>query len=194
MAEHAFITDLLNTAGTDKGKWYGGLYEVLFRPIRLDIRCVVEIGIGTLSPDRPSNMCGYAAAHYRPGGSLRAWRDYFPNAHIYGFDIAPDTQFLEPRITTYLCDSTRDEARRIASEMSPKPDLIIDDGLHTAEAQRATIRNFFPSLRSSGIYIVEDVFPTDVDTIIEELRQLAPKSAAFVDRSWGSRVAIVSRK
>lgn len=86
------IKAMLDAQGTDKGRWYGGLYGVLLSPIRECVRCVVEIGIGTMIPGRPSSMVGVVGAGtYRPGASLRAWRDFFPNADVHGVDVAPDT-------------------------------------------------------------------------------------------------------
>ena len=38
-------------------------------------------------------------------------------------------------------------------------DIIIDDGVHHPELQMKTLRNFYPSLRPNGIYVIEDVQP-----------------------------------
>jgi hypothetical protein len=38
-------------------------------------------------------MVGYAGEGYKPGGTLRSWREFFPNATIYGIDVQPETQF-----------------------------------------------------------------------------------------------------
>src|SRR6476620_748328 len=59
------IKQLLDHSGSDKGKWYGGLYEVLLQPTRHAVKSLVEIGIGTLIPNAPSSMVGYASADYR---------------------------------------------------------------------------------------------------------------------------------
>ena len=40
----------------------------------------------------------------KPGASLRVWRDYFPNAIIYGADIDKDILFAEERIKTFYID------------------------------------------------------------------------------------------
>jgi len=65
------IKQLLDRSGSDKGKWYGGMYEVLLQPSRYAIKSLIEIGIGTFIPNAPSSMVGYASEDYRPGGSLR---------------------------------------------------------------------------------------------------------------------------
>src|ERR1051325_4783348 len=97
------ITELLNRAGSDKGRWYKGMYDVLLQPYRYAIDCMIEIGIGT-----PAVMAGYCSEDYRVGASLRCWRDFLPNAQVFGLDIDPNAQLTteEPRIRTYQCDST----------------------------------------------------------------------------------------
>lgn len=39
-----------------------------------------------------------------PGGSLRAYRDYLPNAKIYGAGIDASILFPEDRINTFVVD------------------------------------------------------------------------------------------
>jgi hypothetical protein len=150
------LRDLFDTQGTDKG-WYSDFYEVLLRDRREELRNLLEIGIGTLAPGENATMFGYAADCYRPGGSLRAWRDYFPNAEIVGLDCQPDTQFSELRIRTLLCDTTDAASAAAALATLPQFDVIIDDGSHAAQDQLATLRNFYPALRPSGLYFIEDI-------------------------------------
>jgi len=190
------LRELFDREGSDKGRWYGGLYDVLLQPQRQAVRCVVEIGIGTLIPGAESSMVGWAAEHYRPGGSLRAWRDFLPQAEVYGLDVAPDTQFAdEPRIQTFLCDSTAaEQVAGILRRIARPADLVIDDGLHDVNAQVKTLKNFLPALRDGGLYVVEDVLPVHVGALIDELEASHPGCHYFVDRSWGTRVALVIRK
>ena len=150
------LRTLFDTQGTDKG-WYSDFYEILLRDRREELRSLLEIGIGTLAPGENASMFGHAADHYKPGGSLRAWRDYLPNAEIVGLDCQPDTQFSDERIRTLLCDSTDAASAAGALATLPKFDAIIDDGSHVAEDQLATLRNFYPALRPSGFYFIEDV-------------------------------------
>lgn len=144
--------------GSDKKlSGYTKLYDPLFNPIRDDVKSFLEIGIGTLDPSIPSSFVGNPAhyPHYKPGGSLRAWRDYFQNAQIYGIDVAEDCRFEEDRIKTFIFSSLDrndcDENLRDAFF-----DAILDDGLHTAIGQLTTIRNLFHRVRENGYYIVED--------------------------------------
>jgi hypothetical protein len=156
--------------GTDKVD-YAAAYQAVLEPRRASISTVMEIGIGTLRPTAESSMVGWAAPHYTPGGSLRSWRDFFPNAIVFGFDTEPDTQFSEKRIKTFLCDSTEVEQVQAIFERQqlPRADLVVDDGSHRAEDQIETFRNFFPRLGPGGIYIIEDVIPSRPFPAIAEL-------------------------
>jgi len=156
------LAQLFNHYGSDKDRnGYAQLYSVLLSPRRDAVHLFLEIGIGTLLPGVHSSMQGYALEGYAPGGSLRAWRDWFPRAHIWGCDVQPDTQFSEPRITTKLCDSTDADAvqRSFGSNNPPSIDVIVDDGSHLDQHQLVTLRNFWPLLRDGGIYVVEDIHP-----------------------------------
>jgi hypothetical protein len=191
------IRELFDREGTDKGRWYGGLYDVLLQPHRQSIACVVEIGIGTLIPGAASSMVGWGAKNYRPGASLRAWREFLPNAFVYGVDVAPDTQFAdEARLKAFLCDSTdTEQVNRFFSRIAPAvPDLIVDDGLHEAKAQIKTLKNFLPFLRPGGLYVLEDVAPNDVSAILSKLSHTFPGYPHFVDRRSEPWVAIVIRR
>ena len=156
----ANLSAIFTRCGTDKViNGYAGLYEALFSRGRHEIRRVLEIGIGTMIPGAPSSMVGFAPEGYKPGASLRAWREFFPNATIYGADIQPDTQFSdEERIVTVLCDSSDpDQVKKLMSTFNNEQfDIIIDDGSHILANQLKTLRNLYPFLKSGGFYIVED--------------------------------------
>jgi hypothetical protein len=156
---------LIEKYGTDKAiSGYSKSYEYLFNDIKNEVTSLLEIGIGSLDANIDSNFRqiieskyeGLSLDHYRQGGSLRVWRDYFPKAQISGIDIAEDCRFTEDRITTYICDSTDKSAcdRQLNTDMF---DIIIDDGSHRAEAQLKTFKNFFSRTRFGGLYIIEDL-------------------------------------
>ena len=102
------LTFYIEKYGSDKrASRYTLIYHPLLNHLRDTTNAVLEIGVGTLQPEIPSTFTGNIRLypHYPPGGSLRAWRDYFPNANVYGVDIAEDCKFTEDRISTYICDS-----------------------------------------------------------------------------------------
>jgi hypothetical protein len=92
------------------------------------------------------------------GGSLEMWRKYLgPEAQIIGLDI-------DPACEAYVTDGTRvfigDQAdpaflRRILVEVGT-PDLVLDDGGHTANQQIVSFETIYPTMPEHGIYMVED--------------------------------------
>jgi len=121
----------------------------------------MEIGIGTMIPGVYSTMNGYALPGYAPGGSLRAWRDFFKNGRIVGVDVQPDTQFEEERIQTFICNTVDPvSVDELFGKLDGRQfDVILDDGAHFDEYQVTTLRNFFKHVKPGGYYIIEDLNP-----------------------------------
>ena len=95
----------------------------------------------------------------KPGASLRVWKDFFPNAKVYGADVDRHTLFVEDRISTYYVDQFD---KLSIEEMWIKInennfDLIIDDGAHYFDANINFYENSFDKLRKDGFYIIEDI-------------------------------------
>lgn len=159
------LDQLFNKHASDKQteNGYAPIYHAVLKHLREEPITLLEIGIGTVIQGAYCSMYGHDLPGYRPGASLRAWRDYFPKALIYGIDIQPDTMITdEPRIQTALCDTTDPAAVKAFSARQPAGfDVIVDDGAHIPELQLKTLRNFFPVLRSNGIYVIEDVNRND---------------------------------
>ncbi len=138
---------------------YADLYYILFNFSRNSVMAVFECGLGTKNLNFKSNM-GETGI---PGASLRAWRDYFPNAKIFGADIDSQILFSEDRIETFHVDQTVLESienmwEKISFE---EFDIIIDDGLHTFNAGVSLFEASFSKLREGGIYVIEDINPND---------------------------------
>jgi len=120
-------------------------YDEMFRYRRDTVKKVVEIGIGNMHP------------YYVKGASLYMWREYFPNARIYGADIDPNLLFEEDRIKTILCDQTKSEdLGNLIKITGDDIDLFIDDGLHTPESQVFTCLTILPLVSKDTIYVIED--------------------------------------
>src|ERR1700730_10847839 len=82
------LDELFDRYGSDKNRnGYTPVYHALLKHLRDRPMDILEIGIGTLIAGAPSSMVGFALPGYRPGGSLRAWRDYFPKAPVLGMDV-----------------------------------------------------------------------------------------------------------
>ena len=137
------------------------------------MKLVFECGLGTNNPNLQSNM----TINGIPGASLRVWRDYFKNAQIYGADIDKDILFQEDRIKTYYVDQLNTPSietmwKNIGINNF---DIIIDDGLHTTDANINLFINSFNKLKKNGIYIIEDVHILELNNIMEKLKKFNPE-------------------
>jgi hypothetical protein len=144
--------------GSDKARTnnYTPLYSAMFME-RLDhpLR-ILELGLGSNNPHVLSNMGIFGA----PGASLRGWSELFPNATVYGADIDRGILFEEDRIKTFYCDQLdRSAIRDLWSqpELQCGADIIIEDGLHTFEANISFLEGSLDHLRLGGIYVAEDI-------------------------------------
>jgi len=133
-------------------------YNTLLNPLRSSINCVLEIGIGNTPL-----MAPIVGKIYKPGASLRMWKDYFPNAQIIGCDILKSVLFNdEERIHTFFVDQSQKTSLEglmtNVKTINQYPDLIIDDGSHIDVHQRTSFRVLWDYVRpNGGIYIIEDI-------------------------------------
>lgn len=179
------LEELFQLHQTDKGiHGYHTLYEELL-PLPTTVSSVLEVGIGTLDPEATSTTAGWFPETYRPGASLRAWRDHFPNAVVWGLDPAPDCMIEgEERIVTKLCDSTN----RLQVDMCLLPDqefdLIVDDGDHFHESQTATLANLWAHVKPGGWYVIEDVYIMNAYVIADVIGKHWHNVIMRPSRSW----------
>lgn len=153
--------------GTDKcpkiRHSYTPFYYELFSGRQDKIKKLLEIGIGYKSPDPRKQYQGYQI-----GGGLMMWRDFFPNAQIYGTDIRKDTLITGERLHTYLCDQyNAEQMGKLIKEIGSDIDIVVDDGSHKHEHQVWTCQFLMPLLKKDVLYIIEDVLYTD--TIVKRL-------------------------
>jgi hypothetical protein len=137
------LVEISSRYETDKAGFthYLANYEGWFGPLRE--KDIVPLELGILD-----------------GGSLKLWRDYFPNGRIVGLDLNP-ISIDDPsgRINVYACEQQdRILLDRIAAETAPGGfDIIIDDCSHIASLARASFRHLFDNyLKSGGFYVIED--------------------------------------
>lgn len=155
------LCKMMTRNGSDKGNGhtYTRFYYEMFKDIRNEPLNIFEVGLGTNNINIPSNM-GRGGI---PGASLRGWRDFFPNANIVGADIDKDILFTENRIKTFYCNQL--ESSTIIEMWSKIPeyfDIIVDDGLHTPQANLTFFQNSFFKLKQNGIYIIEDIYVANI--------------------------------
>jgi hypothetical protein len=151
---------------TDKGPYhsYTPHYYKALKDKRHSVRHLLEIGIGYRSPNPAVN-------YFWPyGASLRMWEEFFPNAQIWGLDIAPEVMMNVGRIRTALVDqsSAISLSNTLRAIGIPEWDVIIDDGSHILEHQVLTVNMYLPYLKKGGLFIIEDV-NVDPNTIGDHL-------------------------
>jgi hypothetical protein len=145
--------------GSDKGCVHHN-YTMIYAPLLGTLQDrplnIFELGLGTNAAELKSSM-GVLGS---PGASLRGWRDLFPRARIYGAYIDRNILFESERIKTYYCDQLDQTAIR---ELWEQPDLgcgmdiLIEDGLHTLEANISFLEGSLAAVRPDGYYIIEDI-------------------------------------
>ncbi len=148
------LDELGHKYGTDKASGahdYLRWYEKFFQQMRYKSITFVEIGIAS-------------------GGSIRTWRDYFPNALIVGIDIEDKTEFVEERVRI----SHGDQGDPIAldemlSICNGAPNIINDDAGHEPNAQLFSYKYLVPNLSSGGLYILEDIGSEEVTRFLMQV-------------------------
>lgn len=146
---------LLDHYGSDKANLhnYHHLYGTILRE-NASVENIFEIGLGTNNADVVSHM-GQAG---KPGASLRAFRDFCPNACIYGADIDKRILFSEERIKTFFVDQTESASFNPILDQIPKTfDLVIDDGLHSPNANIASLDFALKIVKKGGWVVIEDI-------------------------------------
>ena len=168
------ISEILAKYETDKinPHGYGDAYDSLLGTFeREDELNILEIGT-------------------QKGGSLLAWKEYFPNANVVGIDIVdvvPDKYRLDTvtRITSDIKD-WRDDT---------KWDIVIDDGSHYLGDIVYVVANYIDKLNLNGVLIIEDVrFPelllSVVENLIIDMKSIKPhldSSISISVRSYDNR-------
>ena len=125
---------------TDKSDQYHNYlrkYEFFLEPYRAYEMNVLELGV----------------FH---GGSLHMWEEYFQRAYIYGVDIDPDCKKYESsRRRVIIRDLSKEESYDDLKKLEPM--IIIDDASHMWSHQIKALYYLLPSLKSGGIFIIEDL-------------------------------------
>ncbi len=137
------LDDLALQHGTDKASYghnYVAIYDPLFTPFRDEAINFLEIGI---------RFCK----------SLKMWRDWFPNATIYGVDIRQkwvNKYQSEERMVLECVDQS--DAQQLTEYAKKGPwKVIVDDGSHHSQDQILTFGILWDQVEPGGYYIIEDV-------------------------------------
>jgi hypothetical protein len=143
-------------------KWghYFEIYDKHFNKFRNKQISLLEIGVGH-------------------GGSLQMWKEYFgENISIVGLDICTDCKNYEESQIKIEIGSQYDSV--VLDSLISKYknfDIIIDDGSHINEHVIFSFNHLFKHLNEDGIYLVEDVHTSYVESFGGGLR----KNGSFVE-------------
>jgi hypothetical protein len=139
------LTDLCRIAArhdTDKAPWFTRVYDAFLREHRDEPLRLLEIGLFN-------------------GGSLRMWREYLPNAKLFGLDVDErclDYELEVPDSMVRLIDQANPtDLELFVEESGGDFDFVLDDGGHTMIQQIVSFEVLFPHVRSGGVYVIEDV-------------------------------------
>ncbi|WP_459982474.1 class I SAM-dependent methyltransferase [Nocardioides sp. AN3] len=151
------LGELFAHYGSDKSGRHN--YHLVYAAILAEMGTVsslLEVGLGSSNTNVPSNMGPLG----RPGASLRAFRDYLPGAAIYGADVDERALFAEPSISTFHVDQTDlSSVERLGDHLPDRLDLVIDDGLHSPNANLAVLLLGLDKVHRGGWIVIEDIAP-----------------------------------
>jgi hypothetical protein len=103
------------------------------------------------------------------GTGLAMWSKLFPDSNVYGFDIDPSSYennrdhmrklgFDDSRVKVTRIDQTQDNQNLLQQALAEdRPNIVIDDGLHTPEAGLKTFLNMKDFLADRFVYFIEDI-------------------------------------
>ncbi len=185
------LCELAYKYGTDKcpqiNHNYTPFYYKLLGDKRESIRKVVELGVGF------PGVLNSHGVKYHTGASLYMWRDFFPNAMIYGADIAPKAIFKDDRIETFLCNVQNPvDLVNLIRKTGSDVDLFIDDAFHKSEVQIFNCLALMPLLKRDVIYIIEDVLHSR--KIMKTLDQYVCERVRFCPERKNDCIIIVRNK
>jgi len=172
------LCEIMGRYGSDKGNvninncWhnYTTFYYSIFKKLSQKKLRIFELGLGTNNINVPSNM----GANGKPGASLYGWQEFFPNSDIFGADIDIGILFNTDKIKTFYCDQTNPY---IIKYMWNQPslqenfDIIIEDGLHTFNANVCFFENSIHKLKSNGYFIIEDIINYEEHLFINKIKE-----------------------
>ena len=184
---YVFKTELCNLFykyGADKcpaiRHSYSPEYYTLLKEYKSQFTDILEIGVGNDCQLRYSDKFAKIQIssdsidwvfEYIPGASLRAWRDFFTDANVYGIDIDKNVLFEEERIKCFYADQSKEEElentirdiEKYTNNKNQKFDLIVDDGSHIISHMILSFKILSKYMRTNGIYIIEDIKREDID-------------------------------
>lgn len=131
-----FIHELQQKYHLEKPNHFFDLYERYIKPE--SCRKILEIGVSK--------------------NSVAFWKEYFPNAEIFGLDCTEKAaEYAEDRVKILV--GNQKNMGFLDREVLPNGpfDLIMDDGGHYMDEQMVAFRRLYNSVAKGGWYAIEDL-------------------------------------
>jgi hypothetical protein len=117
---------------------------------------ILEIGLGSNDPQIVSHM----GQNHQIGASLFAFREFFPNAFVYGADIDKKILFTDSRIKCSYVDQLEPKTfNSMHNELGcPELDLFVEDGLHSVTTSLNSLNYAISAVKKGGYIVLEDLY------------------------------------
>jgi len=165
--------------GTDKSSashGYTEFYEQIFGPIRKRVHAILEVGIGS-------------------GGSLRMWKEWFPNATVYGVDQS-EMGRLGDGIELIVSEQTDGKILREYFDHKYLQ-IAIDDCSHDQDKTISTLNILWPLIEADGWYVIEDMdasFPLKLQQWMSDRMTEYRSVQIFLDKGNASHIYFIHKK
>lgn len=113
----------------------------------------------------PKNITRLLEIGVKDGASLRMWRDYYPEAEIWGIDINEPIEVEGCKVMKR--DAT--DPTIFHAYMPESFDVIIDDGSHMTKDQILAFKMLKWRVKDKGLYIVEDIHTSFIPDYINSI-------------------------
>lgn len=143
------LVSLADKYNTDKHyghDYFDKVYQTEFEKIRESAKKVVELGV-------------------HEGQSINIWREFFVNAEIIGIDCqlnrAEIDDYNRVKLLQFTIGNNSDIELIDFINNNTDIDLFIDDGSHTMKDQQIVLAKVFKSIKSGGIFVLEDLHTSE---------------------------------
>lgn len=179
------LTEIANRMKTDKGTQTGAahgyslIYDSVFAALRDRPRIdLLEMGLAIGGPE----LGGSIDRNVTASPSVNMWIEFFPHAHITGFDISDFSSIHHDRFTFLRGDSGKREDVEGIKSLGRQFDVILDDASHASYHQQLGLAVLFNCLKPGGLYIIEDLGwqPENIERSLPAVPKTAKVLAEFL--------------
>jgi hypothetical protein len=161
------LFDAMNKYGSCREESVCKIYEGIYSSKRQSVKNVFELGVGS----RNTSIKCHGG---EPGGCLRAWRDYFPSASVYGADIDRESLISEERIKTMYCNKLNG-THNLGAIANVEFDLVADSAGGSLDSSLRFMDAVIGKLSRNGVYAVEGLSVDDVALCRDKVNELSSR-------------------